>query len=241
MKRGRPAKNRPITSGGITQIQDARTRLDIILQSPEIFHFDIAKYMSSLESASAIDCYSRSRLYDMYGSALLDLHLSGIIDKRLIGVSRIPIEFRRDGKPDDVVNVHLKSPWFRRFVKDVLWSRFWGFSLFQFYRDDRGWIGYDLIDRKHYDPVRREILRYETDSSGIPVENFSNVLYVGDSPRSLGILATGPSSVRYSECRSANTHTMRGTKKPDRGSSPMRRVRGPMPYTSIRRTPLSIW
>ena len=189
MKRGRPAKNRPITSGGITQIQDARTRLDIILQSPEIFHFDIAKYMSSLESASAIDCYSRSRLYDMYGSALLDLHLSGIIDKRLIGVSRIPIEFRRDGKPDDVVNVHLKSPWFRRFVKDVLWSRFWGFSLFQFYRDDRGWIGYDLIDRKHYDPVRREILRYETDSSGIPVENFSNVLYVGDSPRSLGILA----------------------------------------------------
>lgn len=189
MKRGRPAKNRPITSGGITQIQDARTRLDIILQSPEIFHFDIAKYMNSLESASAIDCYNRSRLYDMYGSALLDLHLSGIIDKRLIGVSRIPIEFRRDGKPDDAVNVHLKSPWFRRFVKDVLWSRFWGFSLFQFYRDDRGWIGYDLIDRKHYDPVRREILRYETDSSGIPVENFPNVLYVGDGPRSLGILA----------------------------------------------------
>lgn len=188
-KTGRPLKKRQITSGGITQLSEERTRLDIILQSPEIFHFDISSYMRALESASAIDCYSRSRLYDMYASALLDLHLSGIIDKRLIGVSRIPIEFRRDGKPDDSVNVHLKSPWFRRFVKDVLWSRFWGFSLFQFYRDDKGWINYDLIDRKHYDPVRREILRYETDQSGMPIECFSNILYVGDGDRELGKLA----------------------------------------------------
>ena len=188
-KRGRPAKARKITSGGITQLSEERTRLDIILQSPEIFHFDISSYMRSLESASAIDCYSRSRLYDMYGSALLDLHLSGVIEKRLIGVSRIPIEFRRDGKPDEGVNEHLKSPWFRRFVKDVLWSKFWGFSLFQFYRDSHGWISYDLIDRKHYDPVRREILRYETDSSGVPLEGFGNTLYVGDDPRGLGLLA----------------------------------------------------
>lgn len=188
-RKGRPAKNRPIKSGGITQIPDERTKLDIILQSPEIFHFNIKAYMSSLEAASAIDCYSRARLYDMYGSALLDLHLSGIIDKRLIGVSRIPIEFRRNGKPDEAVNIHLKSPWFRRFVKDILWSKFWGFSLFQFYKDDKGWINYDLIDRKHYDPVRREILRYETDNAGIPVENFSNMLYVGDGPRELGLLA----------------------------------------------------
>lgn len=188
-KTGRPPKKRQISSGGITQLSEERTRLDIVLQSPEIFHFDISSYMRALESASAIDCYSRSRLYDMYASALLDLHLSGIIDKRLIGVSRIPIEFRRDGKPDDSVNVHLKSPWFRRFVKDVLWSRFWGFSLFQFYKDERGWIGYDLIDRKHYDPVRREILRYETDLSGVPVESFSNILYVGDGERELGKLA----------------------------------------------------
>lgn len=188
-KTGRPPKKRQITSGGITQLSEERTRLDIVLQSPEIFHFDISSYMRALESASSIDCYSRSRLYDMYASALLDLHLSGIIDKRLIGVSRIPIEFRRDGKPDDSVNVHLKSPWFRRFVKDVLWSRFWGFSLFQFYKDERGWIGYDLIDRKHYDPVRREILRYETDLSGIPIESFGNILYVGDGERELGKLA----------------------------------------------------
>ncbi len=188
-KKGRPLKKGQIISGGITQLSNERTRLDIVLQSPEIFHFDISSYMRALESATAIDCYSRSRLYDMYNSALLDLHLSGIIDKRLIGVSRIPIEFRRNGKPDEQVNEHLHSPWFRQFVKDVLWSKFWGFSLFQFYRDEKGWISYDLIDRKHYDPVRREILRYETDMSGTPIEAFDNILYVGDGDRELGKLA----------------------------------------------------
>lgn len=183
-------KSRQITSGGITQQGNGRdyTKLDIILQSPELFHFDIASYISSLTSARAIDCYSRSRLYDIYESALLDLHLTGVINKRMVGVSRIPIEFRRDGAPDEQVNMHLRSPWFRRFIKDVLWSKFWGFSLFQFHKDG-DWIGYDLIDRKHYDPVRQEILRYETDRSGYPIEDFSNMLYVGDGPRELGLLA----------------------------------------------------
>ena len=188
-KKGRPAANRPITSGGMTQLSEERRRLDIVLQSPEIFHFDIAKYMSSLQAASSIDFYSRGRLYDMYGSALLDLHLSGVIEKRLRGVTRIPIAFRRDGELDETVNAELRGPWFRRFLKDILQSKFWGFSLFQFYRGEDGRIAYDLIDRKHYDPVRREILRYETDRSGVPVDEFSNMLEVGEGARDLGLLA----------------------------------------------------
>lgn len=189
-RRGRPSKDaRKIISGGYGRVGEERQRLDIILQSPEIFHFDIRSYMSSLEAASAIDCYSRARLYDIYSSALLDLHLSGVISKRLTGVSRIRVEFRRDGKPDDTINMQLRSPWFRRFVKDLLWSKFWGFSLFQFGKDSKGWITYDLIDRKHFDPVRREILRYETDNSGAPLDAFENTLLVSEGDRELGLLA----------------------------------------------------
>ena len=196
-KKGRPAKNKKILSGGVTQISRERAKLDIILQSPEIFHFDIGKYMSSLNSATAVDNYNRSRLYDIYNSVLLDLHLTGVTNKRLIGVSRIPIEFRRNGKPDEKVNEQLKSPWFREFVKDILWSKFWGFSLMQFYRDDKGWIQYELIDRKHYDPVRNEILRYETDNTGIPLDEFSNTLVVGSNKRELGLLAKIAPMVLY--------------------------------------------
>lgn len=192
----RKSKNRRITEGGLlAQPADRNTNSrtwiepDIILQMPELFWFDMRTYMSSLDAAKSIDFYSRVRLYDMYESALLDLHLSGIIDKRRIGVSRIPIEFRRNGKPDDAVNRQIRSPWFRRFVKDVLMSKFWGFAAFQFYKDDKGWIQYYRIPYKHYDPVRRIVLRMQTDQSGAPIDAFGNTLVVCDDPRGLGMLA----------------------------------------------------
>ena len=193
----RKSKNRRITEGGLLaqpadrNTSNSRTWIepDIILQMPELFWFDMRAYMSSLDAAKSIDFYCRVRLYDMYESALLDLHLSGIIDKRRIGVSRIPIEFRRNGKPDDAVNRQIRSPWFRRFVKDVLMSKFWGFAAFQFYKDDKGWIQYYRIPYKHYDPVRRIVLRMQTDQSGVPIDAFGNTLVVCDDPRGLGMLA----------------------------------------------------
>lgn len=196
-RRGRPAKGRKITSGGITQLGAERQRLDIVLQSPEVFHFDIASFMSSYLSASAIDTYNRSCLYDIYASVLMDPHLTGVIGKRMAGVRRMTVEFRRNSVPDEAVNGRLRGPWFRRLTSDILWSKFWGFSLMQFYSTPDGGIGYDLIDRKHYDPVRREILRYETDSTGIPVDQFANVLCVSEGDRELGLLARITPMVLY--------------------------------------------
>ena len=127
-----------IYEGGITQtsnLPEERRQLDIILQSPEVFHFDINKFMQAYNSASAIDCYNRARLYDMYESAMMDLHLSGLIDKRKDGVSLVPIEFRRDGKPDDIINEQIQAPWFSDFVEDILMTKFYGYGLFQFVKD----------------------------------------------------------------------------------------------------------
>lgn len=179
-----------IYEGGITQqskLTEERHKLDIILQSAEIFHFDINKFTQAYRSASAIDCYNRARLYDMYESAMLDLHLSGLIDKRIDGVSLIPIQFTREGKPDDVINEQLQAPWFQDFIEDLVMTKFYGFGLFQF-RKDGEWINYYKVPYKHFDPVRKEILRYELDSSGEPMENFANMLYVGKGDRDLGLM-----------------------------------------------------
>ena len=190
-KRGRPAAKKTITQGGITQLSPSQQNLTVILQSPELFHFDIRAYMASLASASAIDFYNRSRLYDLYSSIITtDGHLKGIINKRLSAVSRERFEFQRDGKPVDEVNDQIRSPWFRRFVREAVNSKMWGFSLFQFKRDEKGWIDFDLIDRKHYDPVKKEVLLYELDVNGVPLDSFSNCLVVCDDPRGLGDLAT---------------------------------------------------
>lgn len=196
--KGRPAKDRRITAGGFTQITEERRRLDIILQSPELFHFDIGSYMSSLQSATAIDMYSRTRLYDMYTSAFMtDPHLIGIHRKRLVGACRTPIEFIRNEKADDQINDLLKQPWFRKFRKEVVESEFWGFSLLQFYRDNDGSINFDSIDRKHYDPVQKVILRYQSDNDGAPLEAFSNTLVVGNNPRGIGIMSAVMPYVLY--------------------------------------------
>ncbi len=190
-KRGRPAAKKTITSAGASDFVPGQQNPTIILQSPELFHFDIARYMASLQSASAIDFYNRTQLYDLYHSIITtDGHLSGIINKRLSAVARERFEFQRNGKPVDEVNEQIKSPWFRSFIKDAVGSKMWGFSLCQFKRNDQGWITYELIDRKHFDPVKRQVLQYETDVEGAPLEAFDNCLVICDDPRGLGLLAT---------------------------------------------------
>lgn len=184
-----------ISQGGFRN-SSFRQLPDVVLQMPQIFLFDMRDYMQSLESAKQIDYPSRSRLYDMYESAQLDLHLMGVLAKRLRGVTQLPMEFHRNGEVDEVLSAQLRSPWFKQLRKDIILSEFWGFSLFQFYLDDDGNIRYDLIDRKHYDPVRRKLLRFQDDQDGVPVEQFPNMLFVG-SERGLGIFAELLPAVLY--------------------------------------------
>ena len=161
---------------------------DVVLQMPELFLFDMKDYMDSIRMARDIDYSSRVRLYDMYDSAQLDLHLSGVLAKRLRGVTRFPIEFQRNGISDENINKQLQSPWFKKLRKDIILSEFWGFSLMQFYLDDKGNICYDLIDRKHYDLIRRRLLKYQGDQDGIDIDAFDNMLFVGEQ-RDLGIFS----------------------------------------------------
>lgn len=195
----RKKKNSPkqgkIIQGGMLVPQGMR-QPDIVLQMPEIFMFDMNAYMQSVKAAKGIDFSNRARLYDMYDSASLDLHLSGVIAKRMRGVTKIPIEFRRNGVPDDAINNQIKSPWFKQLRKDLVMSEFWGFTLVQFYRNDEGNIRYDLINRKHYDPIHRKLLKYQGSMDGVPIDDFPDMLFVG-SERDLGIYAELLPAVLY--------------------------------------------
>ena len=195
----RKKKNSPnqgkIIQGGMLVPQGMR-QPDIVLQMPEIFMFDMNAYMQSVKAARGIDFSNRVRLYDMYDSASLDLHLSGVIAKRMRGVTKIPIEFRRNGVPDDEFNNQIKSPWFKQLRKDLVMSEFWGFTLVQFYLNEEGNIRYDLINRKHYDPIHRKLLKYQGSMDGVPIDDFPDMLFVG-SERDLGIYAELLPAVLY--------------------------------------------
>lgn len=192
-------QNKRIIQGGNDPVKLSSGALQaptIVMQMAQVFMLDLQKYKSSIQSAQRIDGSNRTQLYDMYESALMDSHLAGVLDKRLRGVTQIPIEFHRDGKKDDIITPQLRSPWFKEVRKEIILSKFWGFTLLQFYLDDEGNIRADKINRKHYNPLTRELLKQQTDQKGIPIEEFPNTLFIGEE-RHLGIFADIMPAVLY--------------------------------------------
>lgn len=190
-------RNRPglITVGGNLMTPGQKSPNVIVLTQPKRFGLDIADYMAAIRAAENVDFSRRYKLYDLYADILMDTHLSCVIEKRKNAVLCSDIVFRRDGKPDDAVNGQIRSPWFNRLVGDIIDSKFWGFTLCQFYRDGE-WADYDLVPRKHVDPVRKLILRRQTDLTGLPWDDYADLLFVG-SPGDLGLLAKAAPWVIY--------------------------------------------
>lgn len=196
-KRKNNPESRPglITSGGNVPRPGQSRPPVIVLTQPKRFGIDIADYTEAIRSAENIDFPRRYKLYDLYADILMDSHLSCVIEKRRNAVLCSDIEFRRDGKPDDKVNEQIRSPWFSRLVSDIIDARFWGFTLCQFFKDGE-WIDYNLVPRKHADPVRRLILRHQTDITGIAWNEYPDLLFVG-RPDDLGLLAKAAPWVIY--------------------------------------------
>lgn len=179
-------KTKTITVGGESLAQN-QAPTTIILTAPQIGNIDIASYMRSIRDADSIDYPNRVRLYNMYIDLLnTDAHLNAVIGKRRAALLEQPIIFRRNDRVDEKIQEQLSSPWFGDFILDVFDSKLWGFSLFQF-RMEGGWLKYDLIPRKHVDPVRRLILRREQDVTGFSWDEYDNIIFVG-KPRDMGLL-----------------------------------------------------
>lgn len=184
-----------ITVGGNFPMPGQKRPNVIVLTQPKRFGIDIADYTEAVRAAENVDFSRRYKLYDLYADILMDTHLSCVIEKRRNAVLCSDIEFRRNGKPDETVNKQIRSPWFSRLVGDIIEAKFWGFTLCQFYREGE-WVDYDLIPRKHADPVRRLILRHQTDITGTSWDEYPDLLYVGRKD-DLGLLAKAAPWVIY--------------------------------------------
>lgn len=180
-------KKRRITAGGYTGNVTAPT---IILRQTRRGGLDVGTYMSAIRSAEVIDYPRRSKLVDLYDDVILDSHLFSVLRRQKASVLSTPIQFMRDGKVDEKIQEHIKSPWFLQFLGD-LYDHEWvgvGGSLFQFYRDDRGWINYTLVPRKNVDAINRTILYQQDNTVGVSWDEFDDLLYIG-KPRMIGNLA----------------------------------------------------
>lgn len=195
MRKNKNNRKGKITISGNIPRPDQKQPAVIILTQPKRFNIDISDYTSAVRSAENVDFSRRYRLYDLYDDIMMDTHLSCVIGKRKNAVLCSAIEFQRNGKPDDAINEQIKSPWFGRLVEDIIDAKMYGFTLCQFYRNG-DWADYDLVPRKHADPVRRLILRNQTDITGTPWEEYPDLLYVGEDD-DLGLLAKAAPWVIY--------------------------------------------
>ena len=181
------SKKKRITAGGLIGKTSGQT---IILRQPVRGGLDIGVYMQAIRKAEVVDYPQRARLLDLYDDIAMDSHLFAVLQKQKAAVLSTPIQFMKDGKVDEKMKEHIKSPWFLRFLGDLVDHEWFGVggSLFQFYKDEKGWINYDLIPRKNVDAINRVILRNQTDLTGESWDDFGNLLYIGE-PRQIGHLA----------------------------------------------------
>lgn len=182
-------KEKEITVGGFIQHPDTEALPDVIMQLPQLFYYDTYQWTIAVNSAKTWDWTRRKALYDMYESCMLDSHLLAIIEQRRVAMSKFPIHFVRNGEPDEAINVQIRAPWFRSFLKSLLDEKLYGFAAYQFVRREDGWISYTQIDNRHIQPHTKEVLQLPTDATGVPLEDFGNTLFVG-SGENIGILAT---------------------------------------------------
>lgn len=168
----------------------------VILTQPRRFGIGLEDYMTAVRNAENVDFTQRVKLYDIYSESLMDPHLFSVVQKRKSGVLGRKIEFRRNGVADEKVNQQISSPWFLRFLDDALDAQYWGFTLVQFFINEKGWIDYYLVPRKHVDPVLRMIKTRQTDLTGDSFDEYPDLLMIrGKEP--LGILARTAPYVIY--------------------------------------------
>ncbi len=163
--------------------------------APRIVRYDHSHKSTSPQSTSS----SPSSRVHIYDDVLLDTHLSAVIEKRITAITNSKIVYKDNaGNPDQSVAQFISGPWFSRFITDVLMTRFWGHSLFEFvFEKDR--ISYYLIPRRHVIPETRTVVLNPGETSGI---NYSESPYTdycieaGDA-KSLGILLNASPIIIY--------------------------------------------
>lgn len=187
--------NKIAVQGNVGRQPDKAGTKTIILTQTRRGNIDIGDYMTALKATENVDFPCWYKLYDIYEDILTDGHLSAVIQKRKSPILNTPIQFTRNGKVDEEIGVQVRSPWFRNFLSDLADTVQWGTSTFQFFRNGE-WLGYDLIPRKHVNPVKRIILRRQTDITGDSFDDYADLVTIGN-PRDLGILAKAALYVIY--------------------------------------------
>mgnify|MGYP003664341757 CR=1 FL=1 len=162
----------------------------------------VSDFVAEYQSASNYSYYRnlgnridyRYRLQDLYDYAMLDLHLTSIVDSlfhQIIG-ERYAIH-NADGKINVEATKLIKKSWFPKYIRGVLESKLFGYTLIELgdYNKKTGTLKeVRKIERRNVAPKDNLVLEYIHDSSGwdITSEELENDYILVDGDEGLGWL-----------------------------------------------------
>jgi hypothetical protein len=138
-----------------------------------------------LTNADQISLPNRSRLYDIYERAKLDLHLTGLMQKRIDSILNKTLHYEIEGERVEEMEDFINSEKFQLFLYRLLENKFWGLTGFEFIPGAE----FDFVDipRKHIKPDLKVISIDQNGQNGFPYEEMPNLMVVQDKVEKFGL------------------------------------------------------
>lgn len=170
-----------------TPIASATPRKDKLKAEDLYAYYDrgkksIADFVSQYQTVSNYDYYKNTRgtidyrykLQDLYDYAMLDLHLTSIIDSlfhQIVG-ERYCLE-NEDGTIDKEATALIKNSWFVDYIRSVLESKVYGYSLIELGDlNEKGTLDeIKNMPRRNFAPKNNLVLEFPTDTAGWDITN----------------------------------------------------------------------
>lgn len=132
-------------------------------------------------------------IQQLYKDAMLDNHLQGAIENRILRVVNKEIVLKApDGTVDEVRSLYVQKRWFRHVLRRAMESKFFGYSMFFIYDYSAGDIrAIRDIPRENVIPEKGLLLKEAFNPSGvaIPFYEFPNhLIYIQLGSDAFGIL-----------------------------------------------------
>lgn len=134
----------------------AQMLIDLKQQTDNLTRVDIANWHKAWQMAISVEEPKRSRLYDVYTTALIDLHLTGAIEQRKAQtLHKSFVVYDSKGEENEELGKLFQKSWFDDFLNLALDSLFWGHSLIQLSdvidagSQDMRFSSCEIIPRKH--------------------------------------------------------------------------------------------
>lgn len=154
----------------------------VVVQPPKRESIDISKYTSGVKSA---DKGKRNTLYDVYENIIKDPVVGETIRKRIRHITNGGLTFRAENEEIDEMTDLIKTPEFRKLLRDIILTRFYGKTVIELSFVDGFKV--KMIPRKNLDTAKKIILRKLGEEEGIPYENDDFLLNIGEDD-DLGLL-----------------------------------------------------